>query len=65
MSLKIRPISDRRQKDLAGHRAVEFDRRFRQVTISGAGSIYPRGRRENDASDIVAILKRVLPFAIL
>jgi hypothetical protein len=63
-SLKIRPMSGCQQKDFTGYCAVEFGSRLSQATISGACSIYPREHREDDASILVAILKRVLPLHI-
>ena len=57
-------MSDCQQKDFAGYCAVEFGSRLSQATISGARSIYPREHREDDASNLVAILKRALPLHI-
>lgn len=63
-SLEIRPMFDCQQKDFAGYCAVECGSRVSQATISGARSVYPREHREDDASNLVAILKRALPLHI-
>jgi hypothetical protein len=55
-------MSGCQQKDFTGYGAVEFGSRLSQATISGACSIYPREHREDDASNLVAILERVLPL---
>jgi hypothetical protein len=64
-SLKIRPTSNCQQKDFAGYGAVEFGSRVSQATIYGVHSIYPSEDREDDASNLVAILKRVAPSHVL
>jgi hypothetical protein len=57
-------MSDCQQKDFAGYCGVEFGNRLSRAMISGARSVYPRGHREDDASELVAILKRVPPLVV-
>jgi hypothetical protein len=62
ISLPLEFGLDRQQKDFAGYCSVEFGSRLSHATISGAGLIYPREHREDDAINLVVILKRVLPL---